>query len=366
MTTAILLVLGAASAQAVTDIRFESLGVQSELAHDLVAPVDTTSTVYISFDATVTASDVLDGFRFALAEKDGSSHDVLVRFQLAPCANPPAVGSEVVIGLSCRVYCDSAGNLHAASVERWFATWCDLPTPRFCGGVDQGHAAFPAVSPPEDFEFVILDESDQQSPFPTPEDAVMCGTGTGGGTSVGASAPGFADSGTLGIYADPSGTMCGASIEPFVPFTWYVVLHQAGITRCGISSASFGIRGLPPELALALLPHPESILSGGTFSTGFLIVWDDDNCGQGDTQTLVLYTLPGVVLGPVSDVVLSVENGDPPSIYGEHPWALSCPLVATRYLQGSQFVINPSPGHPCLTTVAADPKTWSAVKNLYR
>ena len=357
--------IGTTAAEAVTNIRYERWETRRILARDTVAPIDTTSSLSFSFDANVTAADLAGGFRFALAEKDAATRDVLMQFTLAPCSPPPQLGADVLITIYCSLYCDAGGKLRATDSLRWIVTWCDVPQQEACA-ITGIAATLPSSSDPEDFELILLDENDRDGSFPTPEDGLSCGDGAPSGPELVAVAPEFAASGSIGLYADPSGLLCSDHVTPLVPFRWYVVARLEGMTRCGISVVELGIQGLPPGFFLSITPNPAAdVVIGNPFTIGAL----GFDCERGDGEAIVLYTLDGVATNAVENVEMVVDAGSPPSNrLWPYPYGELCPNlgIGRRRMRGTSFVINPPPGHPCDTTVNAESATWGAVKSLYR
>src|SRR5262245_34112070 len=166
----------AGAAQAVTDIRFEHWGVASTtIARDTTPPIDSVTTIGVSFDARSTLGDAdpTKGLRFAIAERDPDGNDVLVRFAVAPCTATPRPGSEVTISARVDLYCDRESRLQARNGVGWLVNWCDISAPRACYRDGAPAAGLPAVSEPEKFELVVVDENDAEGSFPTPEDALV-------------------------------------------------------------------------------------------------------------------------------------------------------------------------------------------------
>lgn len=364
---------------AVTSIRYDGWYVGSGMvAHDVVAPIDTVSYVSVGFDATSTAADLAGGFRFAIAERDPGTNQVLARFQIGPCIAVAPVGSEINVGLSLALYCDALGNLHVRDARDPAVTWCDYPTQQVCGGGTRFPAtALPGVSEPERFELVVLDENDQEQPNPMPEDALQCGDGgalklpLGPGRADLARADGipprtYPQSGAIGIFADPGGTLCADHITPLVPFRWYVVERLAGMTRCGTQVVELGIHGLPPGFFISNTPNPDAFgVFGNPFTWGALAF----ECERGAGDAIVLYTLNGISNVAVQDLVLEVGAGDPPSNpYMPFPWSELCPMPGniSRQLDKLKFIVNPTQQQACDITVPATLATWGQVKELYR
>jgi hypothetical protein len=203
---AVLASVWASSAGAVTNIRFERWEVAKGIRRDVVAPIDSVSGLSVSFDAIVTAGDLAHGLRFAIAERDPDGNDVLVRFELQPCAPVPAVGADVAISAGVYLYCDVNGELRVRNSVNWRATWCELPDQRVCGPVGPvPPAVLPSPSEPESWEFVVLGDGDIEGSFPTPDDVTACVNPSGSLQYV---APEFAESRSIGVFADSLGVVC--------------------------------------------------------------------------------------------------------------------------------------------------------------
>jgi hypothetical protein len=131
------------------------------------------------------------------------------------------------------------------------------------------------------------------------------------------------------------GVVCSDHIQPFEPFTWYVVAELEGMTRCGVTVVELGIPPLPPEFFVNVTPNPRAHGAfGSPFNQGVLGFY----CERGDSERIVLYTLSGITTEPGS---------------------------ARRRMRTSTFYINPEPNHDCETPVPALPTSWSAMKSLY-
>ena len=360
-------------AYAVVDIRFERWSLPSGIQRDVVAPVDSVSEIGVDFDATASAGDQdpMHGLRFAIAERDPGDNDVLVRFEAAevhgpqPCVALVPIGTAVAISASFSVYCDASGELRVRDGVVWSASWCDLPQQHHCASFgEQPAAALPETSEPERWEFVALGDGDVEGSFPTPEDVVGCG-----GPQFPINqyvAPEFAANGSLGIFADPTGTVCSDRIVPFQPFRWYLVASLDGMTRCGLTLVEFGIP-LPSGFFINAIQNPHAGAPlGSPFGQGAIFF---PSCERGDGERIVLYTLEGVATSEVNDLALTVGAAMPPSnVFWPYPWAHLCPDVNAprRRMRTSTFYINPSPQHDCGLPVPVMRRSWSAVKSLYR
>lgn len=357
----------ATNAAAVTNIRYERWETSAWVRRDAVAPVDSMTSMLVIFDATSTAADAVQGFRFALAERTGGGNRILLRIAGRPCAGFPAPGSNVLLSLRCSFYCDAAGRLYARDRITWNASWCTEPSQSTCGAVNVPPAAPPGSADAELFELVLLDESDVEGANPTPEDALQAEPpGSGFPPLFHFEAPDFAPSGTIGLFKDPGGNLCSDFIQPFVPFRWYVVMRFDGMTRCGFTTLEMGIHGLPPGVFVNVTPNPHAYgLWGDPFGAGFL----GFPCERGDGSAIVLYTLDGVSSVPLQDAEITVGAASPPSNFlWPYPWVNLCPDsgAGRRRMLGQTFVVNPSPGHACDTTVRVTRITWTAIKSLFR
>ena len=357
----------ATPARALTNIRFERWGIPEHIRPEN-APLPVWSAgLQVAFDATVTAADLAagKGLQFAIAERSPGGNLVLAQLEISPCAPMPAVGANVYIAVGIKLVCTADGRLKATQCSGWTASWCELPQQQLCTRDN----AFPLPAVPtvnaEAFEFVLLDENGQEGTFPTPDDVAICNPVAGG--SRGFVAPDFADSGKIGIYADPSASLCSGIVEAFVPFRWYVVASLAGMTRCGITTVELGAGPLPPGFFVNVIANPHAFVATGTLFGGRAVI--GFNCERDASDLVVLYTLEGVTTTPVQDYVLPLGIATPPSNDAwPYPWTDLCPFPRSmrRRLVGSDFIINPAPGHECDTTVPVEAKSWSAMKALYR
>jgi hypothetical protein len=373
-----LLVALAARSEALTNVRYENWFFLSGgiIAHDVVAPHDTVTSVEVSFDATSTAADLSGGFRFSIAERDPGTDQVLARFVIGPCQSLPAFGSEIYVRTYVALYCDAAGSLHVRDAGGPYVTWCAYPNEQVCSF--EGNfpaAALPSASEPERFELVVLDENDQEGPHPMAEDALACSGGPLG-PALATAAPiireldeaprDYPRSGSIGIFTDAGGTRCSDRIQPLVPFKWYVVARLDGLTRCGITVLELGIHGLPPGFFISTTPNPDAFfVSGNPFTMAGL----GFDCERGPGDAIVLYTLDGISNVAVQDLVLEVGAGSPPSNSDTpYPWAQICPIFAgpRRHMDGLPFVVNPSQPLACDTTIPVTSSTWGRLKSLYR
>ena len=368
----------AAPAAALVNIRAVSwdwVETHPYVRHDTVAPVDTISRYRVNFDADVGLADVEEqALRFALAERDPSPDrdDILLQIALAPCDGLPPMGEAVTLTIEFGIYCDREGQLQGWGVRYWAASWCSPPTPTSsCSGWFAPTAAV-APSESEKFELVVLDEKGDEAPNPTPEDLMRClwAEDLGGVMGGAAAAPIHPlDSGSIGIYADSLGESCSARVTPYVPFRLYVLGRLQGFTECGIALGEFGIEGMPAGFYAGWTPNPRALMQLGTPLTTAGLLFDP--CEPGRDVIVHLYTLDVLPTREVQDVVLRVRGGSPPTNADfPCPWFSLCdraagqPLFTKRCLETPIFILNPSPGNDCITTV--EPRTWGGVKGLYR
>ncbi len=226
-------------------------------------------------------------------------------------------------------------------------------------------AGLPSESESELFELVVLDENGLEGSFPTPDNVLQCGQ-LGPMVPVEFVAPDFESGGTLGVYADPGGTLCSTMLQPLVPFRWYVLARLEGMTKCGLYFVEFGVHTLPAEFFVNITPNADAYMSAGNLFGSALIAF---HCEAGDGQTVLLYTVDGIATAAPTDLVLQVESSAAPTNrFWPYPWAETCPEVlgARRRMLGLQFIVNPSPGRFCETTVRVEPATWTRVKQVYR
>lgn len=354
-------------AHAVVDVRFERWELlASAVPADFVPPVDSTIALMVEFDATATAADAqAGGVRFAIAERNsGAAPNILARFLVPPCPFTPPAGSTIAVRAIVDLYCDPQGNLQVRDGVQWLLNWCEPAAARGCitNGL-QPAAALPDSAPGEPWEFVVLDEHDAEGSFPTPDDVLACGPPAVFVRDYHADT--FPQSGAVGLFADSTATQCSDTIVPFEPFRWYVIASLDGLTRCGLTTIELAIRNWPAELAAGAVANPAGIPFGDLFSVGGIRF----DCERGNDDRIVLFTLDGAALAPVTDVVLEI-TGTTPSTHPLWPeaWGDLCPTFfgLRRRLHSGVFHVNRTTKPACEPVSTVQPATWTGVKSLYR
>ena len=158
----------------------------------------------------------------------------------------------------------------------------------------------------------------------------------------------MAQDGSIGIYADSSATQNHADFTLSVPTTLFIIATLDGQTAAGMVGAEFRVVGLPAAWFYTLTPNPDvGITLGDPFrmSAG---AWRANlafaTCQTGTNSRVLLYTVTVVPTTEVTDQVLAVEAGLPPSNPNfDVPLLNICdePEFTKIPVQGRQFLINP-------------------------
>ena len=172
----------------------------------------------------------------------------------------------------------------------------------------------------------------------------------------------------IGIFSDPNGSNCNLTLPMYWPPTQIFVLYlgEGGPMANG---AEYRIAGMPGTLGVnytaTLTPPPGSNLNlGNAFDgTAHNVAWPAVQPFDGNGNLLLAtYTLTS--FGPLvpAGTILKVTFRSPPSGPG-----FPCPLItdvgyALICQAGGEMRVNGGP--PC--TVAAEQRTWTEVRNLYR
>ena len=342
----------------------------------------------VQFEATVTASDEANGIRFSICERDaGETNDPLLDLVLVPTADRPPVGTHVLALVWFRLGCDDSGRLIGCALSDWHLTWCDPATgTHAASGLGPSGNSF-TTDELEDFELVLVGDDGVEGPGPTAENAFQCGSTSvwaplgsrpapwrvlaglpaaeSGGPPVISHDP--AENGSIGLYFDRSGLMCGGDVVLGVPARLYVVARLAGWTSCGIAGAEFRVVGVPPGWPAVAIPEPYLLRIGdplaGGVSVGFV-------CTRGEAGAVPLYMIDVFPTSLVSNYEIGIERRQP-VIDPRFPCTLvtlcDFPVFTIVCVEGRPAVVNPSPGSRCeIASVSVGRRSWSQVKALYR
>lgn len=93
----------------------------------------------VQFEAVVTASDVANGIRFSICERDvGEVNDPLIEAVLQPTPERPAAGTHVLATVYFFLSCNGAGGLIGCRVDDWHIAWCDAAGMHVARGQSRG------------------------------------------------------------------------------------------------------------------------------------------------------------------------------------------------------------------------------------
>jgi hypothetical protein len=155
--------------------------------------------------------------------------------------------------------------------------------------------------------------------------------------------------GSIGIFADPTGEETTLFLPQGVASTLYIVARLDGDSAIGLLGAEFRITGMPDSWVVGSVPNPLAAVSlGDPFSVTGGGNWRANiafsTCMGTEDGTVVLYTVTVLPTTQVSDQVLSVEAGAPPSNPNyDTPLVNICdpPLYTVVPVDGRTAVINP-------------------------
>lgn len=172
-----------------------------------------------------------------------------------------------------------------------------------------------------------------------------------------------AETGDLGVYFDPAGTLTSASVTAFVPFSYYVI---ATAPPGGVLAYEFKVEHDPRVTITETIVHPPEAFDVGfdaDSSTTNFIVSTDGACLEG--SQIVLVEFEAQILAPESDLTFCLQPATPSSFDPPSPGYLDC---ATSDIQTFGFayegcaVANPL---DLEAPVANEERSWSALKSSY-
>jgi hypothetical protein len=347
--------------------------------------------------ARTTATDVAEGVRFSIHERDGDGdgNDVLADVAL-PWAEPfPPVGTEVRIFIRLEVTV-TGSRLAADEISQWQMTWCLPPAPtevRRSSG-PTGLLGSGTTDDEPAHEFVLVDEEGVEGSGPTPNDWLACDVGKARSVLGNLLSPyeltmrGIPftdDSAWLGtginrwgddLAADPTGSLgvafsadgmdlCGVATVG-EPVTMYVVARTAGATTCGIVGTEFRVETIPAGWFATAVSPPGTVAIGDPFDgVGYNVAYM--TCQSGASVLFVTaIVLPG---SPVTNHPLRVHRRDPPTNrYFECPLVVLCdgPVYTLACVEsGPTAYFNPDASTVCEAT-GVELQTWGRVKSLYK
>lgn len=336
----------------------------------------------VAFDADITTADLSKGLTYTIVELDENpllSAPICINV-LDGFTTLPSAGVRVHITTGFNFSCDPDGRLIPLG-NTTFLDYCgETSVGEYVIGVGRGSLG--SGFPVEEYEFAILDEHGKMAPTTTAENVFTPCVG-----SV-VTAPEWTDedvleeiawvrsqrvqvsrkpgdSGSIGIYFDPEGTICSGTIEPGIPQKIYVIAKTRGVTDCGIAGAEFRFTGVPDSWQISPVASPGVIPFGDPLADGTTLGM---TCQQSDDGTLILYEVDVLASKLEMDVTFKLE----PHVYPVGDFG--CPLmILCDYPFFTQVCVQPIACHfnatsakSCDGTVAVESKTWTHVKQLYR
>jgi hypothetical protein len=170
-----------------------------------------------------------------------------------------------------------------------------------------------------------------------------------------AASPAFAQTGSMGVYADNTGSACNITVPVGVPFSIYIVHKSPG----GATGSQFKF--------VAASIDPSIANFGGSAAPGLLVI--------GDPSTGVSIAYGGCLTGDIHlwSFTMFSAAGAPNCIYAEiipDPAALTPGVLSVNCVfaeipvDPGEGILNPNAGCDC--NVANQESTWGKVKALYR
>jgi hypothetical protein len=342
--------------------------------------------------ARTTATDVAEGVRFSLQERDVDGNDLLADFALPWTPPFPPDGTEIHVFVELRIT-STDSQLASDYIERWQVSWC-LPPDTTAVRRSSGVTA-PLVAGSTDaevaHEFILVDEDGGEGAGATPDDFAVCGI-RGARAATGElltpfelvarglpiSHAGFertlhrrdpetsADPvGSLGVAFSTDGEdLCGEAVIG-TPVTFYVIAKPAGAAACGVTGAEFRVETIPSGWFVSSMAPPGTVFIGDPFDgTGCSGAYS--TCQRG--SSVIFLTVLAVPTSIVKNHPLRIEQRNPPLNLN-----FPCPLVtlcdAPLYTiacmtRGATAYFNPAAETPCIPT-AVERLTWGSVKQLY-
>lgn len=173
---------------------------------------------------------------------------------------------------------------------------------------------------------------------------------------------GSASAQSIGVFFDPAGGTCAATIGAPAPFSMYILASLSGPSAGGLTGVEFRLDNIPGGWFLT--PTVNTVFNtvvGTSLGIGYNLA--SGGCQAGTGGVLTLFSISGFATSLVSNHVMSILKHTTPS----NP-AFQCPLqvlcdapVFTKVcVNGGQGIIN---GGNC--TVGVEQTSWSTLKSLY-
>jgi hypothetical protein len=174
-----------------------------------------------------------------------------------------------------------------------------------------------------------------------------------------------ANASSIGVFSDPAGASCNFNVQPFTPFSIYIIATLAGdAAAAGITGAELRLTNVDPAWFNTVTPGPGSNLSLGSpiDAVGGNIAWPA--CQT--TGTVLLYSISSLALSLPSGRILGVVARNPPSnINFNCPLISQCDAAFTLFcVRHGEAFLNLAGVPPCNVGVAQ--KSWSGVKQLFQ
>ena len=341
----------------------------------------TSTTMWLVFEAELTASDVASGLRFSIAlQNPGSGPATLIDYVLTGIPNLPAAGAPVSVEVEFRLGCGpEAGTVRAEPGQVWLSYCHPTGGAAFFQPRPAGTSAG-ALGAADAFGVVLLDEYGE--PGPHPAESVSCGSNLA--LPVASSADAWAelslrksarahriqeagDSGTIGIYFDAEGQQCSGTIRPGEPGTIYILAKHNGLTDCGVAAAEFRISGIPPSWSVYPVPNPAALNVGNPFADGVVVAFP--TCQRPENGPVVLYTVLVVASELETDLQFTVEKRNPPgNPMFQCPLFNLCdtPMFTKICVEGLPCHVNATSPRICGSPLPVQPMSWGAVKEIFR
>ena len=167
---------------------------------------------------------------------------------------------------------------------------------------------------------------------------------------------------SIGIFFDPQGASCSATIPSGGTGTMFIMSVLGGGVAGGTTGAEFRVDGFPSAWFANIVPSPASNLQIGSPLSGVGCNIAFPMCQTG--SVVLLYTVSFFASTQVVNQYVRCLARNPPL----NP-SFPCPLMTRCGFPfdivcgtGGEGILNPT-GSGC--TVAAEPATWSRVKRLY-
>ena len=339
----------------------------------------------VSFDATLTGSDVSTGLTYTIVERDenGGPAAPIWHFVLEAYPELPAAGTPVNILAAFEFSCDPEGRLlpiEATVTTYMSACTADTNTANaYVLGV--GNGSMGSAFPVEAYEFGLMDEHGILASTTTPPNAYTpCVAVSGAAASTEADLlermaefrrsrlnasekPG--DSGSVGLYFDAEGTICSGTIQPGVPQKIYVIAKTRGFTDCGIAGAEFRFTGIPQSWQVNPVAGAGVVAFGNPLTEGTTLGMP---CQNPESGQMILYEVDVLASQLEADVTFRLEPHVNPVGSFSCPLLVLCdsPFYTQICVESIPCHFNPASPKGCDGTVAVQLRTWSAVKELYR